>query len=64
MTEEATEIILDDGQEEEVFAFGEEKMRNEHAMLKRKQASALGRETGAVKGLTKMIKTNKEKRAF
>ena len=53
MTEEVREIILDDGQEEETFAFEEKEKRNAHAKLKRKQASVLGRETTAAKGLTK-----------
>ena len=61
MSEEDREILLDDDQEEEVFAFQDEKMRNEHAMLKRKQASALGRETTAALELTKMIKKNADK---
>ena len=61
MTEEVRDVILDEGQEEETFAFQEEEKRNTHAKLKRKQASTQGRETTSAKGLTDMIKTYTKK---
>ena len=62
MTEEDGEVLLDEGQEvEEVFTFEDESMRNEHAQIKRKQVSALGRETSAALELSKMMKKNKER---
>ena len=63
MSEEDREVLLDEDQEEEVFAFQDEHMRKEHAMLKRKQVAALGRETTAALELTKMIKKNMKKGA-
>ena len=52
MADEDREVLFDEDQEEEVFAFQDEHMRNEHAMLKRKQVAALGRETTAALELT------------
>ena len=58
------EVLLDEGHEvEEVFSFEDESQRNQYAQIRRKQASALGRENTAAKDLVKLIKKNSERGA-